>query len=134
MLPGTRRILVVDDNLDAAMTLSMKFRMSGHVVRSAASGEEALAIAPAFTPEIVFLDLGLPGMDGYDVARHFRATPALTHALIVALTGWGGEDDRRKSKEAGFDLHLTKPVEASVVDAVLSQYAATHARLVPCAL
>ena len=123
-LAASRRILVVDDNVDAAMMLSTMFSLSGHIMRTAFSGEEALAIGPLFHPEIVFLDLGLPGMDGYDVARHFRATPGLKDAMIVALTGWGGVDDRRRSKAAGFDLHLTKPVQPSVIDIVLSQYVA----------
>jgi signal transduction histidine kinase len=128
MPPGARRILVVDDNVDGAEMLSMRLGISGHVVRTVFSGEEALAVIAWFSPEIVFLDLGLPGMNGYQVARHFRATPGLKDALIVALTGWGGEDDRRKSREAGFDLHLTKPVESSVVDAVISQYVAVNPR------
>lgn len=134
LLPGARRILVVDDNQDGAMMLSMRFSMLGHLVRTALTGEEALDITASFKPEIVFLDLGLPGMSGHDVARRFRATPELKDALIVALTGWGGDDDRRRSKEAGFDLHLTKPVESAVVDAVLSKYVATVFRTVPMEL
>lgn len=130
MLPGARRILVVDDNVDAATMLALRFSMSGHIVRTVFSGEEALAVTTSFIPEIVFLDIGLPCMNGYEVARHFRATPELKDALIVALTGWGGEDDRRKSKEAGFDRHLTKPVEGAVVDDVLAQYVAASPRTV----
>lgn len=117
-----RRILIVDDNVDAAMMLSMMFSLSGHVLRTVFSGEEALAISASFHPEIVFLDLGLPGINGYDVARHFRSSPVLRDALIVALTGWGSAEDRRRTKEAGFDLHLTKPARSYDVDSVLSQY------------
>lgn len=117
-----RRILIVDDNVDGAMMLSMMLSLSGHVIRTAFSGEEALAIGPSFEPEIVFLDLGLPGMSGFDVARYFRTALVLQDALIVALTGWGGPDDRRRTREAGFDIHLTKPARLSDVDGVLSQY------------
>jgi signal transduction histidine kinase/ActR/RegA family two-component response regulator len=117
------RVLVVDDNVDGANMLSMMLSMSGHAIRTAFSGAEALAIATSFQPEIVFLDLGLPGMSGYEVARQLRSASMLKTALIVALTGWGGEEDRRKSKEAGCDLHMTKPAQPSEVHAVLSQYA-----------
>lgn len=126
MLGSGRRILVVDDNVDGAMMLSLMLSLSGHSIRTAFSGEEAHAIGLLFHPEIVFLDIGLPVMNGYDVARFFRATPVLQDAMLVALTGWGGEDDRRKSKEAGFDLHLTKPVQAGVIDTVLAEYCARH--------
>jgi signal transduction histidine kinase len=122
--PVVRRILIVDDNVDGAMMLSMMLSLSGHIIRTVFSGEEALAASPLFQPEVVFLDLGLPGMSGYDVVRHFRATPVLRDTLIVALTGWGGADDRRRTKEAGFDLHLTKPAQLADVDHVLSQYIA----------
>ena len=122
VIPVGRRILIVDDNVDGAMMLSMMLGFSGHVIRTVFSGEEALIVGGSFEPEIVFLDLGLPDMSGYDVARHFRASPALQNTVIVALTGWGGVDDRRRSKEAGFDLHLTKPAQLSDVDNVHSQY------------
>ena len=70
------------------------------------------------------MDIGLPGMDGYQAARQLRATPLLKDAFLIALTGWGGEDDRRRSREAGFDAHLTKPVESTVIDALLQQFEA----------
>jgi CheY-like chemotaxis protein len=101
--------------------LSMMLSLSGHVTRAAFSGEEALEVSVEFQPEIVFMDIGLPGMDGYEAARQFRATPLLKAAFLVALTGWGGEDVRRQSREAGFDAHLTKPVESAVIDALLLQ-------------
>ena len=117
-----RRILVVADNVDGAMTLAMMLGLSGHEVRTASSGNEALVLSAAFFPEIIFLDIGLPDMNGYEVARHFRCTPILKDALLVAVTGWGTENDRRRSREAGFDLHLTKPVEPAAFDAVLAQF------------
>jgi signal transduction histidine kinase len=117
-----RRILVVDDNVDGAMMLSMMLSLSGHVIHTVYSGEEAIAAATAFQPEVVFLDLGLPGMSGFDVARHFRATPGLQDTVIIALTGWGGAEDRRRSKEAGFDLHLTKPARLADIENVHAQY------------
>jgi signal transduction histidine kinase len=121
-----RRILVVDDNVDAAMMLSMMLGLSGHVTREAYSGEQALAVGAEFLPEIVFMDIGLPGMNGYEVARQFRAAALVKDAFLIALTGWGGEDDRRQSREAGFDAHLTKPAESATIDALLLQYEASR--------
>jgi CheY-like chemotaxis protein len=101
MLP-CRRILVVDDNVDAAMMLAMMLGLSGHVTRTAFTGEEALDAAAEFQPEIAFVDIGLPGIDGHEVARRFRAAPLLNGVFLVALTGWGGEDDRRRSRGSRF--------------------------------
>ena len=106
-----RRILVVDDNVDAAETLAMLLRLSGHHVRVAHDGPAALEAARSLPPEVVLLDIGMPGMDGYEVARRLRQLPGLAGAVLVALTGWGQEQDRRRSKEAGFDHHLTKPAD-----------------------
>lgn len=117
-----RRILVVDDNEDGAMMLSMMLSFLGHETRTAYTGQEALTIGAEFHPEIVFLDIGLPGMDGYEVAQRFRESPVLKDTMLVALTGWGSEDDRRKSRDAGFDLHLTKPAEPATVNAMLAQF------------
>lgn len=117
----SRRILVIDDNVDGATMLATMLEHSGHVTRLAFSGQEALLIGAAFLPEIVFLDIGLPGMNGYEVAKRFRASPALKNVLLVAVTGWGSADDRRKSKDAGFDMHITKPVEASVFDLLIAR-------------
>src|SRR6478609_6239757 len=116
------RILVVDDNVDAAETMVMMLQLNGHDARSAHDGPSALAEAAAYRPDLVFLDIGLPGMSGYDVARRFRADTALQGAQLVALTGWGTEDDKRKCMEAGFDLHLTKPVDPQDVDAVVARW------------
>jgi PAS domain S-box-containing protein len=111
-----RRVLVVDDNVDAAETLETVLAMTGHETRRAHDGHEAIEVARAFLPEVVFLDIGLPGMSGLDVARRFRADPALADAVLIALTGWGTEQDKRTCLDAGFDLHLTKPVDVEAVE------------------
>ena len=116
-----RRVLVVDDNVDGAESLTMILDLFGHRTETAHDGPAALAAARTFRPEVVFLDIGLPGMDGYEVARRLRADPATADAVLVALTGWGSEEDKRRSRSAGFDRHLTKPVEAAVIEAVLAE-------------
>jgi signal transduction histidine kinase len=118
---GGRRVLVVDDNEDAAESLSELLALCGHDARTAATGPEALAAVPAFRPDLVFLDIGLPGMDGYEVARALRAAPGDT-PVLVALTGWGAESDRQRSAEAGFDRHLTKPVGREQLDELLAAF------------
>jgi signal transduction histidine kinase len=115
-----RRVLVVDDNTDAAESLAELLALRGHEVQTAHSGLDALAAASRFRPEVVFLDIGLPGMNGYEVARALRADECCEGAVLVALTGWGSEEDRKRSQEAGFDLHLVKPVEDSHLQAVLT--------------
>ena len=116
------RILVVDDNVDAAQTMVMLLDLSGHDVRPAFSGQEALDVAFSFRPDVVFLDIGLPGMNGYEVARRLLADPATASIKLIALTGWGTEDDIRRSKMAGFHAHLTKPVDPDAVEAVLATF------------
>jgi PAS domain S-box-containing protein len=116
------RILVVDDNVDAAETMAMLLELSGHEVRSAFGGQEALDVALLFQPDVVFLDIGLPGMNGYEVARRLSADPVTATARLIALTGWGTEDDIRKSKMAGFHTHLTKPVDPDAVEAMLAGF------------
>ena len=108
---GHRRILVVEDNADAAATLRDFLELSGHEVETANSGTDGIQAAREFHPEVVLCDLGLPGMDGYQVAAALRRDPETASAKLIAVTGYGREEDRRKSKEAGFDLHLTKPVD-----------------------
>jgi PAS domain S-box-containing protein len=115
-----RRVLVVDDNVDGAQSMGMVLELLGHEVRLAHDGLEALELARAFRPEVAVLDIGLPGMSGYELARRFRAEPALAQTLLIALTGWGSEDDQRKSAEAGFDAHLTKPVDGAAVQQALA--------------
>ena len=112
------RVLVVDDNCDAAESLAMMLSLTGHEVATAHDGESALAEAARFAPEAVLLDIGMPGMNGYDVAQRLRELPHGKHVLLVALTGWGQEDDKRRAMEAGFDHHLTKPVDAASLSAV----------------
>ena len=118
---GQRRILVVDDNVDAADMLAATLELRGHDLRVAHDGEAALAAAKEIAPHVIFLDIGLPGMDGYEVARKLRADPAFEETVVVALTGWGSEEDKRRASEAGFDAHLTKPVSVGAVDAVLAR-------------
>jgi PAS domain S-box-containing protein len=106
-----RRILVVDDNQDTAASLVMLLQQDANEIRAAYDGPEAIQTAQQFRPDVVLLDIGLPNLNGYDVARHIRAQPWGRNMLLVALTGWGQGEDRRKSKEAGFDYHLVKPVK-----------------------
>jgi len=108
--PAPRRVLVVDDNADAAESLGMLLEVRGNDVRIAYDGLEALEAEGAFKPEIVLLDIGMPKMSGYEVARRIRAARG-DAVMIVAITGWGQEDDRRRAREAGFDHHFTKPVD-----------------------
>ena len=106
-----RRILVVEDNADVAETTTMLLTLSGHEVLCAKDGLQALQFAADFGPEVVLLDIGLPLMDGYEVARRLRQMPETRDALLIALTGYGQQGDRQRGKEAGFDGHLLKPVD-----------------------
>jgi PAS domain S-box-containing protein len=114
-----RRVLVVDDNADAADTLQTLLSLDGHEVRTAASGPEALEVLGDFSPDLALLDIGLPGMSGLELARRLRAQPALAGIKLVALTGWGRDENRERSREAGFDHHMTKPVDIDEVLALL---------------
>ncbi len=114
------RVLVVDDNEDAAKSMAMLLRMAGHELRTAHDGLAAIETAEEFRPDVVLLDIGLPGMDGYEVARRLRAATSLNAAVLVALTGYGQEEDRRKSSDAGFDHHLVKPVDLQALDDLLA--------------
>ena len=105
-----RRILVADDNHDAAESLTLQLRLAGHDVRTVHDGLEALAVAKTFKPQIVLLDLGMPKMDGYETARNMRLRSWGKGATLIALTGWGQQPDRQRTSEAGFDVHLVKPV------------------------
>lgn len=116
-----RRVLVVEDNLDAAETLAEVLELFGHEVRVAHDGPTGIAVAVAYQPEVVLLDLGLPVMDGYEVARALRQELGLEGICLVALTGYGGEEDRRRSREVGFDHHVLKPVDIAVVQALLAR-------------
>ncbi len=116
----TYRILVVDDNVDAATSLAALLELQGHAVQMAHDGFAALEILGGFRPDLVFLDLGMPGIDGCEVARRIRKIPALQQTMLVALTGWGQEEDRRRTAEAGFDCHLVKPPELKAIAKVIA--------------
>ena len=105
-----KRILVVDDNVDAADSLVMLLKFSGYSVAAAHTAEAGLALAQTFQPHFILLDLGLPAMGGYEVARRIRSLPASTGLRIFAVTGYDHEDDKRRTADAGFDAHLVKPI------------------------
>jgi CheY-like chemotaxis protein len=113
------RVLVVDDNVDSADSIAMLLQVSGHEVRVAYSGQDALDMAGKYQPDILLLDIGLPGMDGYEVARRLRKHPELKEVKLIAVTGYGQDADRLQSQEAGFDYHLVKPVDAQKLQDLL---------------
>jgi PAS domain S-box-containing protein len=115
----SRRILVVDDNRDSAKTMAMLLRLTGHQTHVAFDGLEAVAAAETLRPEVVLLDIGLPKLNGYDTAVTIRQQPWGKDILLVALTGWGQDDDRQKSKDAGFDAHMVKPVDCDALKKLL---------------
>lgn len=119
-----RRVLVVDDNRDAADGMAMLLDMSGHITKTAYDGLEAIAAVESFKPELVLLDIGLPYMDGYAVAKHLRQQPGGRDLVLAALTGYGDDDDRRRSRESGFDYHFVKPMEFSILTELLEQMGA----------
>lgn len=116
----SRRILVVDDNRDSVQTLSMMLRLMGHETEVATDGLEAIEKARNYQPDVILLDIGLPKLNGYEVCRRIREQSENQNALIVALTGWGQDEDRFKSKEAGFDRHLVKPIELTTLEDLLA--------------
>jgi CheY-like chemotaxis protein len=115
------RILVVDDNKDGAESLSILLSMRGHDVRTAYDGASALHIAHEHRPHLVLLDIGMPGMNGYEVARRLREDADLSQSVFAAVTGYTQEDDVRRSREAGFKHHLTKPASLTAIEALLAQ-------------
>ena len=118
--PGTpRRILIVDDNTDSARSLATLQKRRGHETRTAFTGPDAVTAAAEFLPDVVLLDIGLPGMDGFEVARKIRAIPALAGALLIAMSGYGREEDRAEAKRAGFDEYMVKPVDLEILHAWL---------------
>jgi PAS domain S-box-containing protein len=121
---GGLRVLVVDDNVDAAQMLGALLEMTGHAVSVAHDGASALALARQQQPNVALLDIGLPDQSGYEVARVMRAVPGMERAMLIALTGWGAEQDRQRSSEAGFDAHLTKPVDFARIEQLLQAAAA----------
>ena len=121
-----RRILIVDDNVDGAETLATLLMLSGHTVELAHTGPDALKVAHAFQPRVMFLDIDLPGMSGYEVARQLRSDSSINGLTLVALTGWGSEEDRQRAQNAGFDHHLTKPVEIEKLHSLLVEIDANN--------
>ncbi len=113
------RILVVDDDADGARGLGMLLKSVGHVVRVVLTSEESLHVADAFRPQVIILDLGMPGMDGFEVAKRLRRSPVVSNVLLIALSGFGRDTDRRKSREAGFDCHLVKPTDLETLQRIL---------------
>jgi CheY-like chemotaxis protein len=118
--PAARRILVVDDNEDAATSLAMLLGIMGHDARTTFDGASALEEAARFRPHVALLDLGMPALDGYDVARRIRRESWGRDVMLVALTGWGQEEHKRRSEQAGFDRHLVKPVDRKALEALLA--------------
>jgi len=114
------RVLIAEDSPDAAEMMSLMLGIKGHDVRVAVDGEQAVAIGRQFEPQIAFVDIGMPRMDGFEVARQLRELLG-RRILLVALTGWGQDEDRRRSREAGFDHHLTKPPEPEVLDQLIAE-------------
>ncbi|CAN5797208.1 hypothetical protein BH11MYX3_BH11MYX3_42160 [soil metagenome] len=113
------KILIVDDNVDAAETLAMLLDLTGNDTRLAHTGPDALRAAAELSPDVMFLDIGLPGMNGYEVATKLRANPTLRQPLLVALTGWGSDEDRKRAHDAGLDHDLVKPINAETLRDVL---------------
>ncbi len=120
-----RRVLVVDDNIDGAESLAMVLQFSGHEVRCVHDGLSGLSAAEDFEPDLILLDIGLPGMDGFEVARQLRRRPRFKNVFLVALTGYGRDEDRRLAEEAGFDLHLVKPVDPDTLTRLLARVPST---------
>ena len=115
-----RRVLIVDDNEDAANSLAMILKLGGHETASVYTAVDALQRAADFRPDVVLLDIGLPGMDGYEVAQKMRELPGLRDIRLIAVTGYGRSDDRLRARDAGFDDHLTKPVEFAILERTLA--------------
>ncbi|HWP20600.1 MAG TPA: response regulator [Burkholderiaceae bacterium] len=122
------RVLIVDDNLDAAESVAVMLSLDGHEVKTVGDGPQAVACAPVFLPEVVLLDIGLPGLDGYEVARLLRAMPELRSCLLVALTGYGQAEDRELARAAGFDAHLVKPASPQEISRLIDEHAERRQR------
>jgi CheY-like chemotaxis protein len=120
-MSAKRRIMVVDDNRDAADTTTAILRLLGNQVECAYTGREALELAKRFRANVVFLDIAMPGMDGFETLRNLRAQAGWAKVFAVAVTGFGTQDDKKRTLEAGFDGHLTKPMEFDDVVALLNQ-------------
>jgi len=121
MLTTARRILVVDDNRDSATSLAMLLKLTGNETHTAYDGLEAVEKAAAVKPDVILLDIGLPKLNGFEAARKIREQPWSKDAVLVALTGWGQDEDRQRSKEAGFNAHMVKPVELPALMNLLAE-------------
>jgi CheY-like chemotaxis protein len=119
--PQRFRILVVDDNHDSALSLAMMLSIMGHDTRTAHDGESALVTAETFLPDVVLLDIGLPKLNGYEVAQRIRGAQWGATMYLIAVTGWGQDEDRQRSAEVGLNLHMVKPVEPSALEKLLSE-------------
>jgi CheY-like chemotaxis protein len=120
------RILVVDDNRDAAASLSKLLELMGNTTRTAHDGEEAVTAAAEYEPDVVSLDIGLPKLNGYDTARAIRREPWGRNTVLVAVTGWGQHEDKRRSAESGFNHHLVKPVDPKAIMNLLAELNSVH--------
>jgi CheY-like chemotaxis protein len=124
-LPGSGgkcRLLIADDLPDSVDTLAKLLRMAGHEIQTASNGLEAVEAAAKFRPDVLLLDIGMPKMNGYEAAQHIRRQPWGKDMVLVALTGWGQEEDYRRTLEAGFNYHLTKPVEPAGLEKLLDWF------------
>jgi CheY-like chemotaxis protein len=115
-----RRVLVVEDNLDTVHTLARVLQEMGHIVDYAINGYAGMELARRFKPDFILLDLGLPGMDGFELCRRLKREEGLAHTRYIAITGYAAEEYRQRSKDAGFDLHLTKPLDPRVLERLLA--------------
>jgi CheY-like chemotaxis protein len=118
--PRRFRILVVDDNQDSALSLAMMLSIMGHETRTAHDGESAVETAESFLPEVVLLDIGLPKLNGYEVAQRIREQAWGASMFLIAVTGWGQEEDRQRSSEVGLNVHMVKPVEPAALEKLLA--------------
>lgn len=119
--PQRFKILVVDDNHDSALSLAMMLSIMGHETRTAHDGESAVTSAEAFLPDVVLLDIGLPKLNGYEVAQRIRESAWGKSMFLIAVTGWGQDEDRQRSSDVGLNLHMVKPVEPSALEKLLSE-------------
>jgi len=119
------KILVVDDNHDSALSMSMMLSIMGHETRTAHDGETAVATAETFLPDVVLLDIGLPKLNGYEVAQRIREQSWGASMYLIAVTGWGQDEDRQRSSEVGLNLHMVKPVEPAALEKLLAELRAS---------
>jgi two-component system CheB/CheR fusion protein len=119
---GRQRVLVVEDYVDSADLLRELLEVEGHTARVAGDGPSAISVARSFRPQVVICDIGLPGMDGYEVARRMRSDPTLRGAYLVAFSGYARPEDCERSAEAGFDLHLAKPLSMQTIERMMQEY------------